>query len=146
MKTKNIFFSSLFLIAAYSCSLENETYDQLGSDNVMTTENDVKAAVTGIYHELRGGGWDRYNCAWGSLLTMQIGCTDECDCNWVWDKQLDFLWTAETTDLGQFLYRTSSRCYQSDLSAGTHAKNIYIRSNKTQIYGRSPMSQSYVGI
>ena len=58
MKTKNIFFSSLFLIAAYSCSLENETYDQLGSDNVMTTENDVKAAVTGIYHELRGGGWD----------------------------------------------------------------------------------------
>ena len=47
MKTKNIFFSSLFLIAAYSCSLENETYDQLGSDNVMTTENDVKAAVTG---------------------------------------------------------------------------------------------------
>ena len=50
MKTKNIFFSSLFLIAAYSCSLENETYDQLGSDNVMTTENDVKAAVTGIYH------------------------------------------------------------------------------------------------
>ena len=49
MKTKNIFFSSLFLIAAYSCSLENETYDQLGSDNVMTTENDVKAAVTGIY-------------------------------------------------------------------------------------------------
>lgn len=56
MKTKNIFFSSLFLIAAYSCSLENETYDQLGSDNVMTTENDVKAAVTGIYHELRGGG------------------------------------------------------------------------------------------
>lgn len=83
MKTKNIFFSSLFLIAAYSCSLENETYDQLGSDNVMTTENDVKAAVTGIYHELRGGGWDRYNCAWGSLLTMQIGCTDECDCNWV---------------------------------------------------------------
>ena len=44
------------------------------------------------------------------------------------------------------LYRTSSRCYQSDLSAGTHAKNIYIRSNKTQIYGRSPMSQSYVGI
>lgn len=111
MKTKNIFFSSLFLIAAYSCSLENETYDQLGSDNVMTTENDVKAAVTGIYHELRGGGWDRYNCAWGSLLTMQIGCTDECDCNWVWDKQLDFLWTAETTDLGPILYRTSSRCY-----------------------------------
>ena len=49
MKTKNIFFSSLFLIAAYSCSLENETYDQLGSDNVMTTENDVKAAVTTNY-------------------------------------------------------------------------------------------------
>ena len=47
MKTKNIFFSSLFLIAAYSCSLENETYDQLGSDNVMTTETMSKPLSPG---------------------------------------------------------------------------------------------------
>ena len=134
MKTKNIFFSSLFLIAAYSCSLENETYDQLGSDNVMTTENDVKAAVTGIYHELRGGGWDRYNCAWGSLLTMQIGCTDECDCNWVWDKQLDFLWTAETTDLGQF--------YTGLVPAVTKATSLLERMRKISI--SAPIKRRYM--
>ena len=134
MKTKNIFFSSLFLIAAYSCSLENETYDQLGSDNVMTTENDVKAAVTGIYHELRGGGWDRYNCAWGSLLTMQIGCTDECDCNWIWDKQLDFLWTAETTDLGQF--------YTGLVPAVTKATSLLERMRKISI--SAPIKRRYM--
>ena len=94
----------MMLLALTSCSLDVDVYDKLSSDNVLNTEDDARAAVTGIYHELRGGGWEEYNVAWGSLLTMQVGCTDECDCNWVWEVQMDYLWKAETADMGLFYY------------------------------------------
>lgn len=102
MKTR--YFLMLMFFALSSCSLEVEVYDRLSSDNVLNTEDDARAAVTGIYHELRGGGWEEYNVAWGSLLTMQVGCTDECDCNWNWDVQMDYLWKADTYDMGLFYY------------------------------------------
>ena len=59
MKTR--YFLMLMLFALGSCSLEVEVYDRLSSDNVLNTEDDARAAVTGIYHELRGGGWEEYN-------------------------------------------------------------------------------------
>lgn len=102
MKKISILFVFAALAAVSCADLDVPVYNQLSADNVLNTEDDVKTAVTGIYHELRGGGWSQYNCAWGSLLTMQVGCTDECDCNWVWDVQLDYLWKAETRDMGLF--------------------------------------------
>ena len=132
MKTKNILFSFL-LLSASACSLDVEIYDQLSSDNVLNTEDDVKSAVTGIYHELRGGGWSGYNCAWGSLLTMQVGCTDECDCNWNWDVQMDYLWKAETADMGLF--------YKEMVPAITKATALLERMRKVSI--SAPLKRRY---
>lgn len=117
-----------------SCGLDVDVYDQLTPDNALNTEEDVKAAVTGIYHELRGGGWSAYNCAWGSLLTMQVGCTDECDCNWNWDVQMDFLWKAETADMGIF--------YNEMVPAVTKATSLIARLNQVKI--SAPKKRQYL--
>lgn len=77
---------------AVSCGLEPVNFSRLAPDNALNTESDLSAAVTGIYHEFRQGGWGAYNCSWGSLLTLQVGCTDEADCNWVWDQQMNYMW------------------------------------------------------
>lgn len=108
-----------------SCSLDVEVYNQLTSDNALNTESDANAAVTGIYHEMRGGGWEEYNVAWGSLLTMQVGCTDECDCNWVWEVQMDYLWKAESADMGLF--------YNAMVPAVTKATSLLERMRKVSI-------------
>lgn len=68
---RNIIYVIAAIAVVSSCGLDVDVYDQLTPYNALNTEDDVKAAVTGIYHELRGGGWNAYNCAWGSLLTMQ---------------------------------------------------------------------------
>ncbi|NDV46587.1 RagB/SusD family nutrient uptake outer membrane protein [Paludibacter sp. 221] len=132
MKTRNIILS-LFILLLTSCNLDVEVFDQLSGDNVLETESDVKAAVTGIYHELRGGGWDRYSCAWGSLLTMQIGCTDECSSNWLWEPQMDYLWKAETADMGLF--------YNGLVPAVTRATSLIERMRKVSI--SAPLKRQY---
>ncbi len=87
----------LCALTAVSCDLEIENYSQLGPDNALNTESDLKAAVTGLYYEFRSGGWAAYNCGWGSLMTMQVGCTDEADCNFLWEDQTDFQWDPSTS-------------------------------------------------
>lgn len=126
--------AAAMLLAGTSCSLDVEVYDALGQDNVLNTEDDVKSAVTGIYHELRGGGWRAYNCAWGSLLTMQIGCTDECDCNWNWDVQMDYLWKPETEDMGIF--------YMEMVPAVTKATSLLERMKRVAI--SAPLKRRYM--
>lgn len=133
MKLKNIISAGAAAAFLASCSLDVEIYDMLSPDNALSTEDDVKTAVTGIYHELRGGGWTAYNCAWGSLLTMQVGCTDECDCNWNWDPQMDFLWTSETSDMGIF--------YNEMLPAVTKATSLIERMRPVRI--SAPVKRAY---
>lgn len=126
---------SICIFAACACHmLDVPVYDSLSSENVLNTADDVKTAVTGLYHELRGGGWSNYNCAWGSLLTMQVGCTDECDCNWVWDVQLDYLWKAETPDMGIF--------YDEYMPAITKATAFLSRVRKVKI--SAPLKRAYM--
>lgn len=96
VRTAAITFIAFALAAAGSCSLDIETYDQLTPENALVNESDLNAAVTGIYFELRGGGWSQYNCAEGSLLILQEACTDEGNCNWNWDQQINFMWTPES--------------------------------------------------
>lgn len=125
---------AVLLGAGAGCSLDVEVYDALGEENILNTEDDVKSAVTGIYHELRGGGWSAYNCAWGSLLTMQIGCTDECDCNWNWDVQMDYLWKPETPDMGIF--------YSEMMPAITKATALMEKLKRVSI--SAPMKRKYM--
>jgi starch-binding outer membrane protein, SusD/RagB family len=94
MKSK-ILFLALTLFSFNSCSLDINIYDKLTAENVLNTEEDLNAAVNGLYREIRQGGWQAYNSSWGSLLTMQVACTDEADCNWVWDDQLKYMWTPQ---------------------------------------------------
>ena len=91
-RMKKIYALAILGAALAGCSLEPVNFSQLAPDNSLNTESDLAAAVTGVYHEFRQGGWAAYNCSWGSLLTLQVGCTDEADCNWVWDQQLNYMW------------------------------------------------------
>lgn len=91
-RMKKIYALAILGAALAGCSLEPVNFSQLAPDNSLNTESDLTAAVTGVYHEFRQGGWAAYNCSWGSLLTLQVGCTDEADCNWVWDQQLNYMW------------------------------------------------------
>ena len=125
-------------VLASSCSLDVEVYDQLSPENALATEDDVRTAVTGIYHEMRGGGWEQYNCAWGSLLTMQVGCTDECDCNWNWDVQMDYLWTASNGGSGDELFSF----YESMLPAITKATSLLERMRPVSI--SAPVKRAYM--
>ena len=141
MKTRNITFArkanitiSIATVLISACSLDVDIYDQLTPENALSTESDVKTAVTGIYHQLRGGGWSAYNCAWGSLLTMQVGCTDECDCNWNWDVQMDYLWTASTADMCIF--------YNEMLPAITKATSLLERMRPVSI--SAPVKRRYM--
>ena len=52
MKNRTIKYIAAILCVT-SCSLDVEVYDQLSSENVLNTESDVKAAVTGLYHDAR---------------------------------------------------------------------------------------------
>lgn len=138
MKSKNIIITVLAAAFASSCSLDVEMYDQLSPEKALATEADVKAAVTGIYHDLRGGGWTQYNCAWGSLLTMQVGCTDECDCNWNWDVQTDYLWTASNGGGGGELFDF----YNTMLPAITKATSLLERMRPVSI--SAPVKRAYM--
>lgn len=143
MYTKKIIKStvSLILVSIFftSCSMESESFDTLSSNNVLKTESDVSAAVTGIYHEFRQGGWDAYNCAWGSLLTQQELCTDEADCNFVVDVQLDYLWKPETEAMGAFykqfvpaITRTTALLERiKNVSISAPIKRLYIAELRT---------------
>lgn len=134
MKMKNIILSLCAVVAFTSCSLDVDVYDQLSPESVLSTEDDVKSAVTGIYHELRQGGWKAYNCSWGSLLTMQVGCTDECVCNYLWESQIDFLWKPETDFLSSF--------YAFYVPAVTKATSLLERMKKVKI--SAPLKRGYM--
>lgn len=105
-------------LAGTSCEkgLQPEVYNAISPENFFKTEGDVKTAVTGIYYELRGGGWERYTASWGGWLTQGIGCTDEWTTNWSTEQQTDFLWRAETDFCGLF--------YKAMLPAVTKATGL----------------------
>jgi hypothetical protein len=105
-------------LAGASCEkgLQPEVYNAISPENFLKTEGDVKTAVTGIYYELRGGGWERYTTSWGGWLTQGIGCTDEWTTNWSTEQQTDFLWRAETDFCGLF--------YKAMLPAVTKATGL----------------------
>lgn len=106
MKTDmKIFIMAMGAVALLlpSCvNLDVEIYDKLSSENLFTSESGLNTALNGLYHQLRGKGWEEYNCAWGSYLTQQVACTDEADCNWGWEVQMDYLWIPETYNTSLF--------------------------------------------
>lgn len=102
MKSK-IIILTIAVFSLIGCSLDIEIYDRLTAENVLNTEDDLTAAVNGIYREIRQSGWGAYNVSWGSLLTMQVAPTDEADCNYIWDAHLDYMWLPQRpTELGSF--------------------------------------------
>lgn len=104
MKRINICILLITFLTISSCEkgLQPEVFNAVSPENFLKTEGDVKTAVTGIYYELRGGGWERYTASWGGWLTQGIGCTDEWTTNWATDEQTEFLWRPETNFLSLF--------------------------------------------
>lgn len=87
---------ALLLLQSCEKGLEPEVFNAIAPENFPKTESDINTTVTGIYHELRGGGWERYTMSWGGWLTQGIGNTDEFATNWYTLEQEDFLWRPET--------------------------------------------------
>lgn len=62
---------------------------------LLTNEDDVKTAVTGVYAEFRGiSEWGRYKTSWGSVMTLQEVPTDLWAANWFYKAHTDFMWKA----------------------------------------------------
>lgn len=126
----------LLLLPLASCELEPRNYDALDPDKALNTESDLTAAVTGVYHEFRQGGWGAYNCSWGSLLTLQVGCTDEGDSNWVWDQQTNYMWKPDSDTDGWM-----STFYKSFVPAITRITSLLERMKTVAV--SAPIKRKY---
>lgn len=121
-----IYVLGALMLVMHSCvNLDVDIYDKLSSENLFTSESGLNTALNGLYHQLRGKGWEEYNCAWGSYLTQQVACTDEADCNWGWEAQMDYLWIPETYNTSLF--------YNQMLPAVTKATSFIGRLEKSGV-------------
>lgn len=116
--TTILFTGWLAVTTLNSCEkgLEPQVFNAIAPENFLRNESDVNTAVTGVYHELRGGGWERYTSSWGGWLTQGMGSTDEYTTNWYTLEQEDYLWRPETGFCGIF--------YNQMLPAVTKATRI----------------------
>ena len=96
--TSNLLTGMVLLLLLGSCEkgLEPQVFNAIAPENFPKTESDVSTIVAGSYHELRGGGWERYTSSWGGWLTQGIGNTDEFITNWYTIEQEDYLWRPES--------------------------------------------------
>lgn len=139
MKKINILkaISALFLVGMVSChgELEREEYNQIYPENFFKNENDVKSAVTAIYHQFRadsyGGGIYKNGRSGYQVFTEMA--TDIMDCQWgdggSWNLHNTHNWTASATDVTDDTYGYYKRISQAEtviakINASTVAENV----------------------
>lgn len=72
--------------------LDPELPGTINSENFFQTNQDLQAATTAIYHELRLGGWSPYMFSDGSALVMDEVATGEWTTTWGWTNYLNGNW------------------------------------------------------
>ncbi|MDR1683628.1 MAG: RagB/SusD family nutrient uptake outer membrane protein, partial [Candidatus Symbiothrix sp.] len=80
------------IVTFASCNLEPEIYDRIAPNNFFQTVNDLKAATTSVYWELRTNGWSPYLCSDGSSFIMNEVATGEWTSRWSWEAFLNLDW------------------------------------------------------
>ncbi len=91
---KTIRYIALFALAlaTVSCTLERENFDEIYTENFYKTENDLKLAVTSLYHPFNTqwlmAGPNDYDYGFyvsdRSYLMLSEMTTDLMDCTWGW--------------------------------------------------------------
>lgn len=81
-------------ISLSSCekNLDPIIYDRIAPNNFFQNENDLRAATTSIYWELKTNGWGPYRISDGSSFIMNEGATGEWVTKWSWDAFQTLNW------------------------------------------------------
>ncbi|MDR1090706.1 MAG: RagB/SusD family nutrient uptake outer membrane protein [Prevotella sp.] len=96
---KNIikYFVLLVSLCFSSCEgdLNPTLYGTITSEDAFKTPQDLEAATTALYYELRQKGWGPYMFSDGSSFVMDEAVTDEWTTKWAWANFLNGTWTTE---------------------------------------------------
>ena len=74
-----------FVLSSCEKDLNPIIYDRIAPNNFFQNENDLRAATTSIYWELKTNGWGPYRVSDGSAFIMNEGATGEWMTKWSWD-------------------------------------------------------------
>lgn len=85
-------FSLIFLLTSCEGNLEPIIYDRVAPSNFYKTPDDLKAATTSIYWQLKGNGWGPYMVSDGSRFIMNEVATGEWTTKWSWDAFSNLNW------------------------------------------------------
>ncbi|MFT3904219.1 MAG: RagB/SusD family nutrient uptake outer membrane protein [Niabella sp.] len=83
---------SVALLVSCERNLDPELPGTINTSNFFKTSEDLSAAATAIYHELRLGGWSSYLFCDGSSFVMDEVATGEWTTKWAWSNFLNGNW------------------------------------------------------
>lgn len=80
----------------FSCEgdLDPHLYGSVTQDQAFSSAQDLEAATTALYYELRQKGWGPYLFSDGSSFVMDEAVTDEWTTKWAWVDFLNGSWNA----------------------------------------------------
>ncbi|GGG99544.1 hypothetical protein GCM10007415_39170 [Parapedobacter pyrenivorans] len=81
-----------FVLSSCEKDLNPIIYDRIAPNNFFQNENDLRAATTSIYWELKTNGWGPYRVSDGSAFIMNEGATGEWMTKWSWDAFQSLNW------------------------------------------------------
>lgn len=87
-----IIISVLITFQACEQDLDPKLYGTITTTNFFKTSQDLDAATTAIYHEMRLGGWAPYLFSDGSSFAMDEVATGEWTTRWSWVNFLNGNW------------------------------------------------------
>ncbi len=81
-------------ITVFSCegNLDPKLYGTITDEQAFATSQDIEAATTALYYELRQKGWGPYLFCDGSSFAMDEAVTDEWTTKWAWVNFLNGSW------------------------------------------------------
>lgn len=99
-----IIVSVILSIGSCEKNLDPTLYGSITTENFYLTSQDLDAATTAIYHEMRLGGWAPYMFSDGSSLVMDEVATGEWTTKWSWNDFLNGNWAINGAMTTQFYY------------------------------------------
>lgn len=123
-----------FQFSACEGDLEPHLYGTIDGKTAFNSPQDLDAATTALYYELRQKGWGPYLFCDGSSFVMDEGVTDEWTTKWAWVDFLSGSWNGiEAMSTGFYNWTTPNitRCTYTiarieECPLGDDVKNEYI--------------------